>query len=120
VEEGSIPDGERLGRAYGGAAELEDEVGCFLGGGIQAGAAGMAGTSPADCSAPPELEDEEERGFGIGMRRWGEDKVTLVVGEDRWSGRWRVASMVLRWRGQRWWCDAATAGRGERGEEREK
>jgi len=84
---GPIPAKEGVGPACGCLAKMEDEVGCLLEGGIKAGAMGMAGTAPAVLSAPPELEEEEERGFGIGMGRWGEDKVALAMCEDRCSGR---------------------------------
>ena len=56
-----IPVEEKVGRARGCVAEVEDEVGWLLAGGIEARAAGMAGTAPAVRSAPPELEEEEER-----------------------------------------------------------
>ena len=42
-----------------------------MAGGIEVGAAGMAGTALAVRSAPSELEEEEERGFGIGMGMLG-------------------------------------------------
>ena len=71
MEEGSIPDGERLGRAHGGAAELEDEVGRLLAREIEMGRRGKAGAAPAawscSCLARPELVEEEERGK---MRMW--------------------------------------------------
>ena len=59
-----FPADEEGGRARGCLAEVEDEVGWLLAGGIEARAAGMAGTAPAVKLGfgSAQIEPEEEKG----------------------------------------------------------